>query len=131
MRFAPKRDMLYAIVIWSAPAVVLAFLVAYFSTTILAIFVLSILLSWWLWTSTWYEVEGGRLRVRCWIFSREVEIRGIVAVRRTRNLLSSCALARERLEVVVRDGEGFFVSPEDPERFVAELKRFNPEISTA
>ncbi len=129
MTWQPRKDLAYAAAIWSAPVVVLLVMLLSFSWTLLAILALSAMLSWWLWSSTGYEIEDGELRVRCWVLRRRVPVGEIRRVRRTRNVKASCALAVERLEITLRDGSTFFVSPADEGGFVAELKRTNPGIA--
>ena len=128
MKHSAHKDLLYTLVIWSAPLIVLLFLIFSFSVAILVIFVLSLLLSLWLWTSTSYEISEGNLFVRCWIFSKKANIKNIVKVRKTRNLLASFATALDRLEITEKNGSKYYVSPSDFQTFIAELKKHNPDI---
>ena len=128
MKYSPNRDRIYALAIWSAPVIVGLVLILSFSRALLGILVLTFLLSLWLWNSTSYEIENGRLLVRSWIFRRRANVGDIAKVRRTRNLLASYALSSDRLEIVEKNNAKYYVSPKDVESFIAELKSLNPDI---
>ena len=127
-KYSPKKDKVYAVAIWSAPAIVGLVLILSFSKALLVIFVLTLLLSLWLWNSTSYEIENGELLVWSWIFRRKANVSDIAKVRKTRNLQASYALAADRLEIVEKNKTKYYVSPKDVESFIAELKKHNPEI---
>ena len=128
MKYLPKKDLVYAFAIWSAPIIIIPFLIFSFSVTILIIFVLSFLLSFWLWNSTSYRIEKGELIIKCWIFGRKVNIEDIVKVKKTKNFLASYALASDRLEITENNKTKYYVSPDNFETFIAELKKYNPNI---
>ncbi len=128
MKYLPKKDKFYAFTIWSAPAILIPFLIFSFSETILIIFVLCFLLSFWLWNSTSYKIEKGELLIKCWIFKRKVNIKNIVTVKKTKNFLASYAMALDRLEITENNKSQYYVSPDNFETFIAELKKYNSDI---
>ena len=128
MKCSPKKDKVYAVAIWSAPAVVGLVLILSFSNALLVIFILTFLLSLWLWNSTSYEIGNSQLLVKSWVFRRKANVGDIAKVRKTRNLQASYALASDRLEVVEKNKTKYYVSPKDVGSFIAELKKHNPEI---
>ncbi len=128
MQYPPKKDTFYALVIWSVPIILIAFLIVSFSEALAVLFILSVLLSYWLWQSTRYEIENGELLIQCWIFRRKVNIKDIVRVKKTRNFLASYAMALDRLEITERNKDKYYLSPNDFHAFLAELKKYNPDI---
>ncbi len=128
MKYLPKKDKCYTLVIWSAPIIILPFLIFSFSVTILIIFVLSFLLSFWLWNSTSYKIEKGELFIKCWVFRRKVNIKDIVKVKKTKNFLASYALALDRLEITEKNKSKYYLSPNNFETFIEELKKYNSDI---
>ncbi len=131
MKYLPKKDKFYALVIWSVPIIIIPFLIFSFSITILIIFVLSLLLSFWLWNSTSYKIEKGELFIKCWVFRRKVNIKDIVKVKKTKNFLASYAMALDRLEITEKNKSKYYISPNNFETFIAELKEYNPDIITS
>ena len=128
MKYLPRKDKFYAFVIWSAPTIIILFLIFSFSVTTLIIFLLSFLLSFWLWNSTSYKIEKGELFIKCWVFERKVNIKDILRVKKTRNFLASYAMALDRLEITEKNRSKYYVSPNSFETFIAELKKYNSDI---
>ncbi len=128
MKYLPRKDKFYAFVIWSAPTIIVPFLIFSFSVTTLIIFLLSFLLSFWLWNGTSYKIEKGELFIKCWVFRRKVNIKDILRVKKTRNFLASYAMALDRLEITDKNKSKYYVSPNSFETFIAELKKYNSDI---
>lgn len=128
MKYLPRKDKCYTLVIWSAPIILLPFLIFSFSVTILIIFLLSFLLSFWLWNSTSYKIEKGELFIKCWVFRRKVNVKDIVKVKKTKNFLASYALALDRLEITEKNKSKYYLSPNNFETFIEELKKYNSDI---
>ena len=128
MQYSPKKDALYALAIWSAPIIVLLFLMYSYSVALLVLFILTVLLFVWIWHSTRYEIRDGELIIQSWIFRRRVKIQDIVSVKKTKNLLASYALSRDRLEITEQNQDTYYIAPNDVDAFIAELKQYNPYI---
>jgi len=128
MQYPPKKDALYALAIWSGPIIVLLFLILSYSVALMVLFILTVLLSFWIWHSTLYEIRDGELMIQSWIFRRRVRIQDIVSVKRTKNLFASYALSRDRLEITLQNQDKYYIAPNDVDAFIAELKQYNPEI---
>ncbi|HMS53410.1 MAG TPA: PH domain-containing protein [Chitinophagales bacterium] len=48
--------------------------------------------------------------------------------KRSNSLLSGPALSLDRMEIVYNLGKRIIISPENPEKFVADLKKHHPQI---
>lgn len=128
MIFSAKKDAVYAIVIWSASIILLPILLFNYSLALLVIFIVMNLNSLWIWNSTSYKIENGELLIKSWLFRNRVKVKNIYEISKTKNVWSSYALAVERLKIKVRLNPAFYVSPNDFEKFIEELKKYNPEI---
>lgn len=129
MYFFPKKDFVYALAIWNAPVVILVILLFFYSQTLLIIFFITIFLSSWLWNSTSYKIENGELFVKCWILKKRIKIKSILNIKKTKNIHSSYSLSTERLEITEETKSKFYVSPNDFDSFIKELKKYNSNIS--
>jgi|SRR5688572_6268979 hypothetical protein len=79
-------------------------------------------LPWWVMLTTVYTVTTGFLDIRSGPFHWQVPLRQIHGVRRTRSALSSPALSLDRLKIDYSDARSIMISPEDAERFLADLR---------
>ena len=79
-------------------------------------------LPWWVMLTTVYTVTTGFLHIRSGPFHWQVPLRQIHSIKRTRSALSSPALSLDRLKIDYSDARSIMISPEDAERFLAELK---------
>lgn len=77
----------------------------------------------WVMLGTCYEIEGNRLLVRSGPFRWRVPIDEIEEMTPTRNPLSSPALSLDRLRIKYSGGRSVMISPEDKDRFIAEIER--------
>lgn len=64
MNFQPKKDLLYAIVIWLIPQIILTFIIFIHSKILLIVFGLLPGLSIWIWNGTNYNIEIGELLIK-------------------------------------------------------------------
>lgn len=125
-RFPPRRDKVYAFAIWLAPVITAALIIIAFSIPLLVIFILSLLLSFWLWNTTdYYILNDNEFLIRSCIFKKTIPINEIWSVRQVRNLYSSFALAVNRLEIKTINYETFYISPEDSDSFLNEIRKHN------
>jgi hypothetical protein len=79
-------------------------------------------LPWWIMLSTVYTVTTGFLDIRSGPFHWQVPLRQIHGISRTQSALSSPALSLERLKIDYSDSRSIMISPEDRERFLADLR---------
>ena len=128
MNFLPKKDLVYGVVIWSVPIIMIPFLVYFYSLTILIIFILSVLHSLWIWNSTVYKIENGELYIKSWILRRKIDIQNIKEIKKTKNVWSSYALSTERLEISENGKSTYYVAPLEFKLFIEELKKYNSNI---
>ncbi len=76
----------------------------------------------WVLLSTRYTLDGGVLVARSGPFKWKIPVAEISAITPTRNPLSSPALSLDRLRIDYGSGKRIMVSPEDKERFIADLE---------
>jgi hypothetical protein len=79
-------------------------------------------LPWWITLTTMYTITTGFLAIRSGPFHWQIPLRQIHGITRTRSALSSPALSLERLKIEYADARTIMISPEDRERFLADLK---------
>ena len=128
MYYPTNKDFVYGLAIWNGPIVMFILMLVFYSAALVLGFILSILISTWLWNSTSYKIENGELFAKCLIFRKRVKIENIQKVKKTRNILSSYALSTERLEIMENTQDKFYVSPKNYESFIGELKKYNSNI---
>lgn len=80
------------------------------------------LMAWFL-VSTFYQVEGEVLVIRCGPFRWRIPLAEIKSVRNSRSVVSSPALSLRRLQIDYGVGESILVSPADAAGFVKALGR--------
>ena len=128
MTYSGKKDITYAIAIWSGPFLLLFLLLLRVDFTIITIIVLSFLLSFWIWNSTKYSIEGEILNIKCWILHKKLNIKNIRRIKNVKNIYSSYALAVDRLEINYNSNSKLYVSPLNQEEFIKEIVSINKEI---
>ena len=77
----------------------------------------------WVMLGTYYEIEGNRQLVRSGPFRWRIPINEIEEMTPTHNPLSSPALSLDRLRIEYSGGRSVMISPEDKDRFIAEIER--------
>ena len=82
-----------------------------------------------LFLTTYYVIEGDRLRVRSgFLVNRIIEIEKIRKVETSKSFLSSPATSFDRIELSYNKFDTVTISPADKSSFVADLKQVNPSI---
>ena len=79
-------------------------------------------LPWWIVLTTDYTVTGRSLEIRSGPFHWSIPLREITRIEFTRNPTSSPALSLDRLRIQHAAGAQIMISPENRERFLAELR---------
>ncbi|MET0243494.1 MAG: PH domain-containing protein [Flavitalea sp.] len=99
--------------------------------TTLAILGIVIVFISYVFVTTYYQVNGNMLRVKCgFIIDKNVDIRTILSIRETYIPLSAPATSLDRLELKFNKGkDSVLVSPEDKQGFIAALLAVNPTIA--
>lgn len=82
----------------------------------------------WCWFGTYYEINGGQLKIVGGPFRWKIDIMMIMSIRKTRNPLSSPALSLNRLELQYGKWGTILISPKNEEQFCEELKKINSKI---
>jgi hypothetical protein len=129
MKFKPKRDLTYAIVIWLGPVLILPYLVFSFSFYMVIVFAVYLLLAFWIWNSTSYAIENGELLITCWVMKKRIKISKIESVRKTKNNYSSYCLSAERLGIKSLNEGEIYIAPLETDVFLKELQKINSGIN--
>lgn len=86
------------------------------------VFLLGAALPWWVLRSTDYTIASDALTVRFGPFRWKIALADIQRVEPTTSPLSGPALSLDRLRIEYGKGRVMLVSPEDTERFLADLR---------
>lgn len=79
--------------------------------------------------TTRYTINDTSLQIVCGFFySNTIDIRAIVSVRNTNNIISSPAASLDRMEIIMRNGERIIVSPKDKKEFLNHIRQINAGI---
>jgi hypothetical protein len=76
----------------------------------------------------WYRITASHLVIRCGVFTRVVPLERISRVTPSRAVWSSPALSLDRLRIQFGRSDSVLISPEQPERFLAELAAKAPHL---
>jgi hypothetical protein len=128
MKFQPKRDLTYGIVIWLGPALILPYLIFSFSFYMVIVFAVYLSLAFWIWNSTSYAIENGELLIKCWVMKKRTKISEIKSVRKTKNNYSSYCLSAERLGIKSLNEGEIYIAPLETDVFLSELQKINSSI---
>lgn len=128
MKFQPKRDLTYGIVIWLGPALILPYLIFSFSFYMVIVFAVYLSLAFWIWNSTSYAIENGELLIKCWVMKKRIKISEIKSVRKTKNNYSSYCLSAERLGIKSFNEGEIYIAPLESETFLSEIQKINSDI---
>lgn len=128
MKFKPKKDLTYGIVIWLGPALILPYLIFSFSIYMLIVFCIYLLLAFWIWNSTNYAIENEELLIKCWVMKKRIKISEIESVRKTKNNYSSYCLSAERLGIKSFNAGEIYIAPLETEIFLSKLQKINTGI---
>lgn len=76
-----------------------------------------------------YTIKGGKLYIRCGIlFRMTLQIGKISEITRKSTILSSPALSAKRIGIRYGRKNWVYISPQNQEDFIADIKSINPEI---
>lgn len=82
-----------------------------------------------LFVTTYYQIDGTRLRIKCgFIVNKSVDVNNITKITETNNPQSSPATSVDRLEIAYNKFDSILISPKDKMGFIRELKRVKPAI---
>lgn len=135
MFFISKRDGFYTFLIWGGIVVgILTMIYPIFSTlSILNVFLLFIgliIIGWliWLWFSTGYLVENNTLKMLVGPFKQTIDIQRIKKITKERSIVTSPALAVDRLIIQYGHCKYVSISPKKEYEFIKLLLSKNPHI---
>ena len=122
---------------WACAGMAIAFAcsiyLSYKSTWILLIDVVFVGIGLWLMLDilchTDYTINGDRLRIRCGVLYRmDMPIERITEITRKSTVLSSPALSAKRIGLGYGRKSWVYISPEQQEEFISDIKSINPDI---
>lgn len=89
-----------------------------------------ILLILYLFSKTYYVVEGNQLRIKAgFLVNMLINIDEIRKINETRNPISSPALSLDRLEIVYKKYDRVYISPREKAEFIQDMLMLNPNIN--
>ncbi|MBN8652284.1 MAG: PH domain-containing protein [Cytophagales bacterium] len=95
----------------------------------IAILLITLLFIVHLITTTFYQIEGGKLRIKSgFIINKLIAIDSIRKIQKSNSLFSSPAASLDRLEVFYNKYDSVLISPKYKQEFLAELRKINPTI---
>ncbi|QDK83811.1 hypothetical protein EXU85_22455 [Spirosoma sp. KCTC 42546] len=82
-----------------------------------------------LFATTYYQIDGTRLRIKSgFLVNKSLDINTITKITETNNPLSSPATSMDRLELSYNKFDSILISPRDKIGFIQELKQVKPAI---
>lgn len=87
----------------------------------------------YLYFSTFYEFTSEQtLKIRIgFLYQKEIYIKSIKRIRKTKNHIASPALSGDRIEIQFNRYERVMVSPNSRSEFISQLREINPTIKIA
>lgn len=83
-----------------------------------------------LFLTTYYQVDGNTLNIRCGFFLKiSINIDTIKTIRETRNPISAPATSLDRIEISYNKYNTVLISPKYKEAFIRQLTAINPGIA--
>src|SRR6476620_2288204 len=92
---------------------------------------LIILFALYMWLDTFYQLTQDKLRIHSgFLYQKEIYVKSIKKIRRTRNHVASPALSHDRLEISFNRYERVMISPDEKTEFIKQLTSANPRITS-
>ena len=87
----------------------------------------------YLYFSTFYELTSDqKLKIKIgFLYRKEIYIRSIKRIRKTKNHMASPALSGDRIEIQFNRYESVLISPKARAEFIDQLRKINPTIKMA
>jgi hypothetical protein len=87
----------------------------------------------YLYFSTFYELTSDqKLKIKIgFLYRKEIYIRSIKRIRKTKNHIASPALSGDRIEIQFNRYESVLISPSARAEFIDQLRKINPTIKMA
>lgn len=129
--FISKKDVFYSSLIWGTIALAF-FTIVYPSFFIFSIYNLIglIIISWliWIWLGTGYRVENNTLKIQSGPLKKTVDIQEIKKITKEKSIVTSAALAIDRILIHYGNYKYASISPKKEYEFIKLLLSKNPQI---
>lgn len=135
--FISRKDAIYNFIIWGTVILGLTALVdASFSSSFLsvsywiALILIPIIIVWliWVWFSAGYLIEKNSLIIKAGPFKQTIDIQEIRKITRVKSILTSGALAIDRLQIQYGKYKSIDISPKEEYELIKLLLSKNPQI---
>ena len=134
MRYASARSAGFGILVWGVILILVISMVTIppqYRIPTIAGTLMGIGFVLWIWYGTFYEFKQTYLLVRMGPFFEKIPYSKIISARKFKSMLSSMALSNEMIEL--RHGKNYitgttYISPEDRDAFIEQLKFWSPGI---
>lgn len=124
-----KKDLWLGVVVWVIVGLGLILSLIYGSGLVKVLMIAVTLFVGWIWFFTNYSFTKRELVIKCGPFSQAIPLSSIVGVERIRHTGLSYALSADRVELKLSGGGSAFISPENPDSFVAQIKEKAPALN--
>lgn len=129
MVFPSKRDIWIAIPIWALIIVFIRMLYEMITQVsvfgiLISLIIIGIIGLFWFYTR--YEIEDELLIIKFGFIKKEINIKDIKSIRKTKNPLASPALSIHKIEINYDKYETIQISPKDIDLVISELRHRNP-----
>lgn len=82
-----------------------------------------------LFMTTYYEINGHRLTIRCgFLFNKTIDINSIKKLSETNNPFSSPATSMDRIEISYSEYDSVVISPKEKKEFINNIQSLNPSV---
>ena len=135
MRYASAKSTGFGVLVWGVILVLAISMVivpSQYRLPVVAGSLAAIAFILWIWFGTFYEFKHDFLLVQMGPFFEKIPYSKIVSARKFKSMMSSMALSNEMIEL--RHGKNYitgttYISPEDRDGFIEQLKFWNPAIN--
>ncbi|WPV00738.1 PH domain-containing protein [Mucilaginibacter sp. cycad4] len=86
----------------------------------------------WMWYDTYYSINGNQLFYKSALLNGTIEIDTIVEIVKTKNFFIGLkpSLSAKGIIIKYKKYDDIYISPQNIDQFIRELKQINPAIKT-
>lgn len=131
MKYYSRKSFIFiALIIFIAIMIVVSFLdKAYVGSCILVAVMIYLI---WMWYDTYYSINGNQLFYKSALLNGTIEIDTIVEIVKTKNFFIGLkpSLSAKGIIIKYKKYDDIYISPQNIDQFIRELKQINPAIKT-